>query len=74
MPRYSIRDEVLRAAEELELESKRIEDTVLTDEQKTTAALAAHLIDLSRDMRRPGAPFSEAGRIERLIKAIKDEL
>jgi hypothetical protein len=69
----SIREELMRAAQELDLETRQKADAALTDEQRNISVLAAKLIDLSRDMRRPGATLSEAGRIERLIRTIKGE-
>jgi hypothetical protein len=73
MPRKTLKDELIEAAQQLELEEKEREDAALSEDQRKTATLAAALIDLSRDMRRPGSSFSEAGRIDRLLKAIKEQ-
>jgi len=73
MPRKTLTDELTEAAQQLELEEKEREYAALSEDQRKTATLAAALIDLSRDMRRPGSSFSEAGRIERLLTAIKEQ-
>jgi hypothetical protein len=73
MPRKTLKDELIEAAQQLELEEKEREDAALSEDQRKTATLAAALIDLSRDMRRPGSSFSEAGRIDRLLKVIKEQ-
>ena len=73
MPRKTLKDELIEAAQQLELEEKEREDAALSEDQRKTAILAAALIDLSRDMRRPGSSFSEAGRIDRLLRAIKEQ-
>lgn len=73
MPRKTLKDELIEAAQQLELEEKEREDAALSEDQRKTAILAAGLIDLSRDMRRPGSSFSEAGRIDRLLRAIKEQ-
>jgi hypothetical protein len=73
MPRKTLKDELIEAAQQLELEEKEREDAALSEDKRKTATLAAALIDLSRDMRRPGSSFSEAGRIDRLLKVIKEQ-
>jgi hypothetical protein len=73
MPRKTLKDELIEAAQQLELEEKEKEDAALSEDQRKTATLAAAMIDLSRDMRRPGSSFSEAGRIDRLLKIIKEQ-
>jgi len=72
MPRKTLKDELIEAAQQLELEEKEKEDAALSEDQRRIATLAAAMIDLSRDMRRPGSSFSEAGRIDRLLKIIKE--
>ena len=73
MPRKTLKDELIEAAQQLELEEKEKEDAALSEDQRKTATLAAAMIDLSRGMRRPGSSFSEAGRIDRLLKIIKEQ-
>lgn len=73
MPRKTLKEELIEAEQQLEMEEKQREDNSLSDQQRQLASLAADLIGLSRDMRRPGSSFSEAGRIERLLKRIKGE-
>jgi hypothetical protein len=73
MPRKTLRDEVIEAAQLLNLQETERKTAALSEDQRKTATLAMALIDLSRDMRRPGSSFSEAGRIERLLNTIKEE-
>ena len=72
MPRKTLKNELIEAAQLLELQETDRETAALSEDQQKTATLAATLIDLSRDMRRPGSSFSEAGRIDRLLKMIKE--
>lgn len=73
MPPRTLKDEIVEAARQLELEEREREDAALSQDQRKTATLAATLIDLSRDMRRPGSALSEAARIDRLLRAIKED-
>ena len=73
MPGKTLKDELIEAAQQLKFEEEQREDAALSEEERKTASLAASLIELSRDMRRPGSAFSEAGRIDRLLKTIKGE-
>jgi hypothetical protein len=73
MPPRTLKDELIEAARQLELEEKEREDAALSEDQRKTATLAATLIELSRDMRRPGSSFSEAGRIDRLLRTVKED-
>jgi hypothetical protein len=73
MTRKSIKQELMDAQLEVELDQAKSAELKMSAEQKETQALAMKLIALSRDMRRPGSALSEGARIERLIKVIRDE-
>jgi hypothetical protein len=72
MRRKTLKNELIDAAQLLELQETERETAALSEDQRETASLAMALIDLSRDMRRPGSSYSEAGRIERLLTKIKE--
>jgi hypothetical protein len=73
MTRKSIKEELMAAQLEVELEQAKSAEQKMSAEQKETQALAMRLISLSRDMRRPGSALGEVARIDRLIKAIRDD-